>query len=103
MLVGKITEISGSLIGQTDTAFNGASLVVSTFNAGDSREFAENITYTVKEINSFFGCNQFVIAAVTSIESQKVVSSACQTAFGNSELLFVADTTNNKGRLISMC
>ena len=84
VVVSMPTEISGSLLRQVDATFNGASLVLSSFSDSASKELMENVAYTIKEVNSFFGCHQFVAAAVSSIDNFQQVSSIWQRAFGKS-------------------
>lgn len=95
VVVSKLTELSGSVIRQGNLSFNGASLVLTQFQDGTSRELIENIAYTFKEVNSSFGFHQFVAAAVSTVENFHQVSSTWKQAFGNAELLFVANNDSH--------
>lgn len=96
VLVSTTTELNGMLIRQVDMSFIGASLILA---AVDDTNSAENVAYTIKEINSYFGCHQFVAAALVSSDNYVHISEIWKRAFGTSETLFVADTSINRGML----
>lgn len=90
VLQSSVTEVSGSQIRLVDTEFKGANLILCSV-VDDSQ--VENIAYTIKEINSFFGCNEYVAAMVIPVEVQQQVLSIWTKAFTTAELLFVADVS----------
>ena len=104
VVVSQAAEISGSMIRQIDPAFNGASLIIAQFSESAAREAMENTAYTIKEINTFFGCHQFVAAAVCCVGNFQQVLPTWKRAFGTAEALFVASPPNpGKGMNVCTC
>lgn len=104
VVVSEATEISGSLIRQIDQAFNGATLVITQFSESAAREAMENTAYAIKEVNTFFGCHQFVVAAVSCVGNFQQVLPTWKRAFGTAESLFVASPlSHGKGMNIHVC
>ena len=64
-----MTKINGSMIRQLDNIFPGASLIVSSFNDEAPVDLMEKIAYTIKEVNAFFGCHQFVATRVFTVNN----------------------------------
>ena len=95
LAVSQGTEISGSLIRQIDQAFHGASLIITQFTESTAREVVENTAYAVKEVNAFFGCHQFVVAAVSCVGNFQQVLPTWKRAFGTVESLFVASALSH--------
>lgn len=100
VVVSMITEVNGSLIRQVDHSLTGFHLILTLSHDATS---AENVAYTIKEINSYFGCHQYVTATVASVDNYFQVSQIWQRAFGSSEVLFVADTSLKKGSYMYVC
>ncbi len=92
-LVSSITELNGNLIKQVDPTFTGASLILSSLPDVAS---AENVAYTIKEVNSFFGCHHYIAAVMSTLETSQQIAETWKKAFGHTELLLIANT-NCKG------
>ena len=88
-------EVNGSLLRTVDPSFQGAHLVITS--SQDDR--IENITYTIKEVNAFFACHSYVVAAISSVEGYQLTYQTWQRAFGTTELFVAANTSNPKGTI----
>ena len=94
VVVAQPSEVSGSFLRRIDPAFQGAGLTISSASSHDDTE------YTIKEINSFFGCNSYVSAAICTTESYVQTLSTWKRAFGRAEALYVINTSLQKGMYI---
>ena len=97
LLVSAITEVNGNAIRKVHPPFTGANLVVTRFEDNDN---TDNIAYTIKEINSSCGLRQYTAACLTTAKYSQVIHEVWQRAFGRAELLFIANTSINKGMFL---
>ncbi len=66
---------------------NGTTAIVVELSPLDIKENLENVAYNMKEINAFYACHSYIVAAICSSDDHLQAQQILKRAFGHTELM----------------